>query len=204
MNYLVIFFIFIIAFLLGSIPTAFFVVKAITGKDLRQVGSGNIGGTNASRAANNKTQKYLIYAATAVGDILKGLIPVFIAVIFFKNENIAWDKSLIYIITALLAILGHDTMPFIKNGQGKGVATTFGALVLIVPMPAWIGFITFFILRLFTSVASRRSITGGIVIAVATVIMKYPLPIEIGVIIAAVLVILTHRENIKKILRGEE
>jgi acyl phosphate:glycerol-3-phosphate acyltransferase len=204
MNYSIVVLIFIFSFFLGSVPTAFFVVKLITGKDLRKVGSGNIGGTNASRAADNKTQKYLIYIITAVGDILKGLVPVLIAVGVFKNKDIKIDKNLIYTITALLAILGHDTMPFIKKGQGKGVATTFGAFVAIAPIPAYIGFATFFTLRLFTPVASRRSIAGGIIIAIAAILLKYPMSIAIGTVISSVLVVFTHKENIKRIMRGQE
>jgi glycerol-3-phosphate acyltransferase PlsY len=204
MFYVNIILIFILSFLLGSIPTALLVVKAVTGKDLRKIGSGNIGGTNASRAADTKAQKYLIYFATAVGDILKGFIPVLIATIFLNDKNINLDKELLYVTTALLAILGHDTMPFIKGGRGKGVATTFGALVLIVTIPAFIGFITFFGLRLITPVASRRSITGGLVIALAAFIMRYPLSIKAGTFIAAILVIVTHRDNISRILKGLE
>ncbi len=204
MNHLVIFLIFILALLSGSIPTAFFVVKLVTGKDLRQIGSGNIGGTNASRAADNKTQKYLIYFTTAIGDVLKGLIPVLIAIGVLKNRTIVFDKNLIYTITAVLAVIGHDTMPFIKNGQGKGVATTFGAFVAIAPIPSYLGFATFFILRLFTPVASRRSIASGFVVASGVIIMKYPLPIAIGAVFSAILVIITHRDNIKRIIRGEE
>lgn len=203
MSYIIVVLFFILAYLLGSIPTALVVVKAITGKDLRQIGSGNIGGTNASRAADTKTQKYLIYGITAVVDILKGLLPVLIVTLVFKNRDTAFDKNLIYIITAMLAVLGHDTMPFIK-GQGKGVATTFGALVLIAPVPAFAGFITFFALRLITPVASRRSIISAVVIAVIAVIIKSPLPITVGTFVSVVLVVITHRENIKRILRGEE
>jgi glycerol-3-phosphate acyltransferase PlsY len=204
MSYLMFVLIFIFSFLLGSVPTAFFVVKLITGKDLRKIGSGNIGGTNASRAADNKTQKYLIYFITAIGDILKGLVPVIIAVGVLKNKDISMDKNLIYTVTALLAILGHDTMPFIKKGQGKGVATTFGAFVAIAPIPAYIGLATFFILRLFTPVASRRSIAAGIIMALAAILLKYPQTIAIGTVISAVLVVVTHKENIKRIMRGQE
>jgi glycerol-3-phosphate acyltransferase PlsY len=204
MSYLVIVLIFIFSFLLGSVPTAFFVVKLITGKDLRKVGSGNIGGTNASRAAENKTQKYLIYFITAAGDILKGLAPVLIAVGVFKNKAITIDKNLIYTITALLAILGHDTMPFIKKGQGKGVATTFGAFVAIALIPAYIALATFFILRLVTPVASRRSIVAGIILAIAAILLKYQLIIVIGTVISAILVVVTHKENIKRIIKGQE
>jgi acyl phosphate:glycerol-3-phosphate acyltransferase len=204
MSYLVVVLIFIFSFLLGSVPTAFFVVKLITGKDLRKIGSGNIGGTNASRAAENRTQKYLIYFITAAGDILKGLAPVLIAVGVFKNKGITIDKNLIYTITALLAILGHDTMPFIKKGQGKGVATTFGAFVAIAPIPAYIALATFFILRLVTPVASRRSIAAGIILAIAAILLKYQLIIVIGTVISAILVVVTHKENIKRIMKGQE
>jgi glycerol-3-phosphate acyltransferase PlsY len=204
MSYSIVVLIFIFSFFLGSVPTAFFVVKLITGKDLRKVGSGNIGGTNASRAADNKTQKYLIYIITAVGDILKGLVPVLIAVGVFKNKDITIDNNLVYTITALLAILGHDTMPFIKKGQGKGVATTFGAFVAIAPIPSYIALATFFILRLFTPIASRRSIAAGIIMAIVAILLKYPLTIAIGTVISSVLVVFTHKENIKRIMRGQE
>jgi glycerol-3-phosphate acyltransferase PlsY len=204
MSYLVVVLIFIFSFLLGSVPTAFFVVKLITGKDLRKIGSGNIGGTNASRSAENRKQKYLIYFITAAGDILKGLAPVLIAVGVFRNKAITIDKNFIYTVTALLAILGHDTMPFIKKGQGKGVATTFGAFVAIAPIPAYIALATFFILRLVTPVASRRSIAAGIILAIAAILLKYQLIIVIGTVISAILVVVTHKENIKRIMKGQE
>jgi glycerol-3-phosphate acyltransferase PlsY len=205
MNYLVIVAILLVAFLIGSIPTAFFVVKLITGKDLRNIGSGNLGGTNASRAANSNAQKYLIYFTTGFIDILKGALPVLFAVKLLQFKNIPMaDKDLIYSITAVIAILGHDTMPFIKNGKGKGVATTFGAFLPIAPVPALIGLITFFILRIFTPVASRRSMASTIIIAIAAIIMKYPVWITAAAAISAMLIVITHKDNIKRIIRGEE
>lgn len=195
---------FIFAYLLGTIPTAYIVVKLITGKDLRNVGSGNLGGTNASRAGEGKGQKYLIYFSTGLIDIVKGAIPVIISMSIFKTTQCPINKDFVYALTALLAIIGHDTMPFIKNGRGKGVATTAGAFLLIAAVPVMLGVITFILLRLFTSTASKRSITALIVAAISSVALSYPLPVKYGLVCAAILIIITHRENIARIMNGRE
>jgi glycerol-3-phosphate acyltransferase PlsY len=204
MDYVIICILFIFAFILGSIPTAYVVVKAFTGKDLRKVGSGNIGGTNAKRAGDTKLQSYLIYICTAFFDILKGLLPVLVALNLMKYIEIPVNYDLIYVVIALLAILGHDTMPFMRNARGKGVATTAGSFVLIAPVGILVGAITFFFLCFVFKAASRRSIIASIAIVATCFIVNYSLPIKIGSIIASMLIFGRHKENIERILRGEE
>lgn len=204
MIYLWIGFTFITSYLLGTIPTAYIVVKLFTGKDLRSIGSGNLGGTNAGRAGESKGQKYLIYFSTGIIDLIKGAIPVIISILILKTSYSPWSKELIYTINAVLAIIGHDTMPFIKNGRGKGVATTAGAFLPIAAVPIMIGIVTFIVLRFFTSTASKRSIVSLIVAAILIVTMNYPLPVKFGLVFAAILIIITHRKNIVRIIDGKE
>jgi acyl phosphate:glycerol-3-phosphate acyltransferase len=175
-----------------------------TGKDLRNIGSGNLGGTNAGRAGESKGQKYLIYFSTGIIDLIKGAIPVIISILILKTSYSPWSKELIYTINAVLAIIGHDTMPFIKNGRGKGVATTAGAFLPIAAVPIMIGIVTFIVLRLFTSTASKRSIASFIVAAILIVTMNYPLPVKFGLVFASILIIITHRRNIARIIDGKE
>lgn len=195
---------FIFSYLLGTIPTGFIVVKLITGKDLRTVGSGNLGGTNASRAGEGKGQKNLIYFTTGIIDLLKGAIPVIISISIFKTSYCPLNKDMVYTITALLSIIGHDTMPFIKSGRGKGVATTAGAFLPIAAVPIMLGTITFIVLRLFTSTASKRSIAALIIAATSVLIMNYPIAAKYGLVVATILIIITHRENIVRIIDGRE
>ncbi|ERI90055.1 putative acyl-phosphate glycerol 3-phosphate acyltransferase [Clostridiales bacterium oral taxon 876 str. F0540] len=204
MDYFLLLGLFIFSFLLGSIPTAYIVVKLFTGKDLRKVGSGNIGGTNAKRAGNSKGQGYLIYICTGLIDILKGMLPVLVAMKLLKYESLPVNKDLIYVIIALLAIIGHDTMPFMKNARGKGVATTAGALLIIATVPVLIGAAVFIILNIFFKAASRRSILASAAIVVACFYLDYSLWIKVGAVISCLLIVVRHKDNIKRILQGEE
>ncbi|MBL4935443.1 glycerol-3-phosphate acyltransferase [Clostridium sp. YIM B02515] len=204
MDYFLILFLFVFSFLLGSIPTAYIVVKLFTGKDLRMIGSGNIGGTNGKRAGNSKIQSYLIYFCTGLGDILKGLLPVLVAMKLTKFINLPVNKDLIYVLSALLAITGHDTMPFMKNAKGKGVATTAGSLLLIEPVPVLVGAAVFALLNIFFKAASRRSIIASIAIVITCFCLNYSIIIKIGSVIACIFIVVRHKENIERILRGEE
>lgn len=204
MFYLKILFICIFSFFMGAIPSAYVLVKLSTGKDLRNIGSGNIGATNAKRATENWFHGNILFCLTVLSDILKGAIPVLGAMLLTKDIANVYVRDSITVAAAILAILGHDFMPFIKQGAGKGVSTTVGAFLLLAPIPVVIGMATFLILRFFTKVVSRRSIIIALVIAAGCIIMKVSLPIIIGSLISAALIILRHKENIKRIVNGEE
>lgn len=204
MKYLIIAGIFIFSFLLGSVPTAYVIVKLVTGKDLRKIGSGNIGGTNAKRAGSSKLQGYFIYFSTGIIDVLKGVIPVVLAIQLGKRVDFVIDNNIISVIAALLSIIGHDTMIFMRNGKGKGVAVTIGSFLVLAPVPVLIGFGTFAILSIFVKAASKRSILFSVILVAACFIMSFSLPIKIGSIIAAVLLVGRHKENIERMLKGQE
>jgi glycerol-3-phosphate acyltransferase PlsY len=189
---------------MGAIPSAYVLVKLTTGKDIRKIGSGNIGATNAKRATDNWLHGNILFCSTVLSDILKGTIPVLVAMLLTKDMTNILVRDSITVAAAILAILGHDFMPFIKQGAGKGVSTTVGAFLPLAPIPVVIGMAAFLILRLFTKVVSRRSITIALIISAACIFMKLSLPIIIGSLISAVLIILRHKENVKRIIKGEE
>ena len=179
------------SYCLGSIPFGY-VVGKVKGYDLRKEGSGNIGATNVFRVVGKKEGIFVF-----VLDFLKGFLPV----IYFS------DISVLAGIFALLgAIIGHMTTPFLHFKGGKGVATGFGGIVALMPIPALSAFGVWIILV----GISRRVSIGSIGAALSLPILYFYLskPMIRSVfyvsILLAILVIIAHRKNIRKLIRGEE
>ena len=152
----------VVSFLCGSIPTGYLLTKKFCEIDIRTKGSGNIGSTNVKRIAGTK-----ISLITQVIDILKGIIPVILGMYLAKNIELPMSTNTYISIIAIGVVLGHDYTPFLKFKGGKGVNTTIGAFVFIAPIPTLIGVAVHFILRLFTSIVSIRSIAIGITIPIS-------------------------------------
>ena len=184
-----IFFIAVTCYLIGSIPFGFILTKIFLKKDVRKIGSGNIGATNVLRTGN-KTVGYL----TLILDILKALIPVIYVKFFFQD--------FIYI-SALCVILGHVFPLWLKFKGGKGVATFVGILFAIdiylgvVFTISW--FITFFI----SKYSSLSSLVGAASIPIYLLILTQ-FDQVIFFTIMFVLIFFTHRENIKRLKNKEE
>jgi len=184
-----IFLIGIVSYLMGSIPFGFILTKIFLKKDIREIGSGNIGATNALRTGN-KTIGY----STLVLDILKAVTPVIYVKFFYED--------FLYI-ASLCAFLGHVFPIWLKFKGGKGVATYLGILFAInfyfgiVFIISW--FVTFFISK-FSSLSS--------LVAAASVPIYLLILTEINQIIfftiMFVLIFFTHRENIKRLKNKEE
>ena len=189
----------LISFLCGSIPTGYLIIKKLYGIDIRTKGSGNIGSTNVKRIAGIK-----ISIVTQIIDIFKGIIPVVLGMYFAKIINLPVSLDTYVSIIAISVILGHDYTPFLEFNGGKGVNTTLGAFILIAPIPTLTGVVIHFVLRLFTNIVSIRSIAIGIVIPIACIILKFPTPIIISTILACILMIVRHKENLIRIIYNEE
>ncbi|MHB9128674.1 MAG: glycerol-3-phosphate acyltransferase, partial [Candidatus Humimicrobiaceae bacterium] len=114
----------VLAYAFGSFPTAFIVFKANKGKDIRDMGSGNVGGTNVLRSAGPG-----LGILTIVVDILKGFIPVLIVYLFFPSSYI------LYIITSVSVLIGHVFPVFLKFKGGKGVSTVGGMIIATCVLP---------------------------------------------------------------------
>ena len=184
-----IFLIGIISYLMGSIPFGFILTKIFLNKDIREIGSGNIGATNALRTGN-KTIGY----STLVLDILKAVAPVVYVKIFYQDY--------LYI-ASLCAFLGHVFPIWLKFKGGKGVATYVGILFAInfyfgiIFIISW--FITFFI----SKYSSLSSLIGAASIPIYLLILTQFNQV-IFFTIMFVLIFFTHRENIKRLKNKEE
>ena len=174
---------------MGSIPFGFILTKIFLKKDIREIGSGNIGATNALRTGN----KILGYS-TLILDILKAIIPVIYVKIFYQD--------LLYI-ASLCAFLGHVFPIWLKFKGGKGVATYLGILFAInfyfgiIFIIFW--FITFFISKF----SSLSSLIGAASIPIYLLFLNQFNQV-IFFTIMFILIFFTHRENIKRLKNKEE
>ena len=198
----------IAAYLLGSIPFGLLIAKA-HGKDLRSIGSGNIGATNVSRALGRKWAYFCF-----VLDVLKGLIPMLVTMLIAKPDTVLtlW----LWLAVGCAAILGHIFPIYIKFKGGKGVATSFGVALGLWPyyticvlfaFGVWA--VTVLIWR-YVSLASIAASVTFILALIAAIILKTDWqfsnlwPILITAVAIPVMVIVRHRENIKRLLAGTE
>ncbi len=182
---------FIGSYFLGSIPFGYLVGK-VKGYDLRKEGSGNIGATNVFRVVGKKEGIFVF-----ILDFLKGFLPV----LYFS------DISVLAGILALLgAILGHMTTPFLHFKGGKGVATGFGGIVALMPIPALSAFGVWILLVGITRKVSVGSLGAALSLPVLYFYLSHPMikSVFIVSILLAILVIITHRKNIGRLIRGEE
>ena len=179
----------IISYLMGSIPFGFILTKIFLNKDIREIGSGNIGATNALRTGN-KTIGY----STLVLDILKAVAPVVYVKIFYQD--------FLYI-ASLCAFLGHVFPIWLKFKGGKGVATYVGILFAINIYFGIIFAITWFITFFISKFSSLSSLIGAASIPIYLLILTQ-FDQVIFFIIMFVLIFFTHRENIKRLKNKEE
>ena len=179
----------LISYLLGSIPFGFLLTKIFLNKDIRKIGSGNIGATNALRTGN-KTLGY----ATLMLDILKAVIPVIFVKIYYSDY--------LYI-SSLCVFLGHVFPIWLKFKGGKGVATYVGILCCI---NIYLG-ISFGIVWLVIFVMFKYSSLASLVSALSIPIINFLFfndQIFYFFIIMFILIFYTHRENIKRLLNRTE
>ena len=179
----------IISYLMGSIPFGLILTKIFLKKDIREIGSGNIGATNALRTGNK-----LIGYSTLILDIVKAIIPVIYVKINFPE--------LIYV-ASLCAFLGHVFPIWLKFKGGKGVATYVGILFSINIFFGGIFVICWGLTFLLSKYSSLSSIIGSLSIPVYVLMMG-----QINSIfffgIMFILIFFTHRENIKRLKNKEE
>ena len=179
----------IVSYLMGSIPFGLILTKIFLNKDIREIGSGNIGATNALRTGNK-----LIGYSTLILDIAKAIIPVIIVKINYPD--------LIYI-ASLCAFLGHVFPIWLKFKGGKGVATYVGILFSINLLLGIIFAASWGIIFLIFRYSSLSSIIGSISIPIYILITdQISNAIFFGIMF--VLIFFTHRENIKRLKNKEE
>jgi len=179
----------ITSYLMGSIPFGFILTKIFLKKDIREIGSGNIGATNALRAGNK-----LVGYSTLILDIVKAIIPV----IYVKMNY----PELIYI-ASLCAFLGHVFPIWLKFNGGKGVATYVGILFSINILLGLIFVISWGVIFLISRYSSLSSIIGSLSVPLYLFITTEKSSV-IFFITMFVLIFFTHRENIIRLKNREE
>ena len=179
------------AYLFGSIPAGVLVAKTY-GVDIRKVGSGNIGATNVLRALGPGPA-----LVVAFFDVFKGGIAVLIA------RAVGIEGPLLGGV-ALAAVLGHNYSLFLGFKGGKGVATSFGTLLFLDPILALWTFPIGVSVMLLTRYVSAGSMTGGVAATVLALALSRPLWEVVTVGLMALLILWTHRENLKRLQAGTE
>lgn len=191
----------VIAYLIGSVPTAVWVSKAFFGIDIREYGSGNAGATNTFRVLGPRWGTFVMAM-----DVIKGVIATSLYLLlpyYLTNE---WDRTNLMIGLGLAAVLGHIFPIWADFRGGKGVATLFGMVLAIQPLVAVCCVGVFLLVLYLTRFVSLSSILASVAFAVFILfIFKAEEPLYRAFAIAvALLVILTHQKNISRLIRGSE
>lgn len=182
----------IVAYFIGSIPFAYIIVKLVKKIDIRTVGSGNAGATNAARVLGKWG-----FISVFLLDALKGFLPVFISLHYY-------GQTMITLIVAAVVVLGHTYTVFLGFKGGKGVATGAGVFLALAPAEIGIGLVVFVIVFLATKMVSAGSILASITLLIAVCLMSNWFALKVLTAVIVFFVIFKHRSNIVRIIKGEE
>lgn len=197
-----------LAFILGSVPTGLLLGK-FKGIDVRSVGSGNIGATNVKRALGKKAG-----AITLVLDALKGILAVSLIPAAFNSlsginqlPGNSLEQELLASLPGFFVVLGHCYSLFLKFNGGKGVATSLGVFLILVPLPTAIAAVIFLLVVKVKKYVALGSLVAAIAILTAVVLNigeSYDNALKITVAAVVTIVIFRHTENIKRLISGNE
>lgn len=180
------------AYLIGSIPSGLILGKLFWHTDLREHGSHNIGATNAWRTLGKGAG-----IAVFIADSLKGQAGVMLGLSLVGTPLAA-------VVGGLLAIIGHSFSLFLRFHGGKGVATSLGVLSMLMGDVTFMLFVLWFTIVYVTRYVSLGSVVAGGLAPILAALFGYPMEYLLFTAIAAVLVIVRHRENIKRLMNGTE
>ena len=181
----------LLAYLMGSIPFGFLLVKLTAGKDIRKAGSGNIGATNVFR------QSKAVGLLTFLLDAGKGYFAVVVA--GWLSGSVEWQAA-----AAVFSIIGHVFTLFLGFKGGKGVATGFGAFLALTPISASTTMIVFFLTVVFTRYISLASILATAAYPLWVYLYHEPLKIFWAALFGSALIVAKHHQNIRRLFAGTE
>ncbi|MDD3087541.1 MAG: glycerol-3-phosphate 1-O-acyltransferase PlsY [Candidatus Omnitrophica bacterium] len=195
----------ILSYLIGSIPTAYIFVRLIKKADIRKIGSGNVGATNALRVLGKGWGITVL-----ILDIFKGFFPVIVLGSLFVPSLSLVQECNLSIIIGLSAICGHNWTIFLNFKGGKGVATTLGVLIglafripglnVVLGLTVLVWIVSFVLIR----IISISSILAALSFPIFTLIYRQSNLVILAGILLSLFVILRHKSNIKRLLKGEE
>ena len=190
------------AYIIAGIPCGYLLAKKYAGVNIKEAGSGNIGATNVLRVVKEKDAKLAkkLGAVTLFLDAIKGVIVIVVAKLLGTPESVLWT-------IAVLAVVGHCFSVFLAFEGGKGVATGFGVLSVMMPLPALVAIIVWLIAAKGLKISSLSSLIGLLAFIIASYIL-YPEVPEIGshapIWIIALIIVYKHIPNIGRLFKKEE
>ncbi len=197
-------FIFALAsYLIGGMPFGYLIGRLVRGIDIREHGSRNVGATNVFRVVG-KGAGIAVYAL----DALKGLAPVLAAKALWPAVTAGGEWY--YIIIALAAILGHVFTPYLNFKGGKGVATASGSMLALAPLPVLASLLVFAVVLALFGWVSLGSLAAAFAFPISVAVElalknRYPFtPVLAAAWFLTILVLVTHRANIVRLLQGRE
>ncbi|MCD6098707.1 glycerol-3-phosphate 1-O-acyltransferase PlsY [bacterium] len=187
----------LIGYFLGSIPTGYIVNRLIKGVDIRKIGSGNVGATNTYRVSG-RLPALIVFLV----DAAKGILAVLIVRYMLNEISSVWLMT-----TGVCSVLGHIFPAWLHFKGGKGVSTAAGIAFIFMPDTALAGFLIFLVVFLLTKTVSLSSITAFFSLLIFEMERFIIVKTEEKLFFAAILFIIilsSHRTNIKRILAGKE
>jgi len=178
---------------MGAIPFGVIIARVFYRTDIRQLGSRNTGATNVWRVLGKKPG-----IATLTLDALKGALPVLATCHIFPSEPL-WAMG-----AGLAAIIGHNWSIFLMGSGGKGVATSAGVFLALVPLQGFIALGTFLIFFFSTRRVSIGSMAASVALMASTLLSDTPASLRWLVVLASTMVLIKHIPNVKRLARGEE
>jgi glycerol-3-phosphate acyltransferase PlsY len=190
----------ILAYLIGSIPTAVWVSKKVYGIDIREHGSGNAGATNTFRILGKKAGSVVMLV-----DMMKGFVAVKLSLL----SSFSWHSEAIVnlqVFLGLAAVVGHIFPIWADFRGGKGIATLFGMILSIQPLAAVSLIGVFFLILYLTRYVSLSSISASIAfpLLILFIFNEPEVSYRVFAIATAILVVLTHYKNINRLITGNE
>ena len=190
------------AYLIAGIPFGYLLAKQFAGVDIKNAGSGNIGATNVLRVVKEKDPRLAkkLGAATLFLDAIKGILVILVAKMLGAPESVLWT-------IAVLSVVGHCFSAFLMFEGGKGVATGFGVLLVMMPIPAFIAIAVWIGASKGLKISSLSSLIALTAFIIASYVL-YPVVPGIGshapIWIIAIIIFYKHIPNIVRLFKREE
>jgi len=193
------------SYLLGSIPTAYLFGKILKGIDIRKVGSGNVGATNAMRILGKGPGITVL-----LFDILKGFVAVIFLGNYFVNKPVLLQEENLFILVGICCICGHNWSIFLQFKGGKGIATSFGVLLALSMKISGLNIVmglivlTWFTVFIISRMVSLSSIASAVALPIFCFFFKLPVSVLFLSLLLSVFVIIRHKANLSRMFKGEE
>lgn len=190
----------LIAYLLGSIPTGYLLVRTFQNQDIRTTGSGNIGATNVARSGSKG-----LGIATLLLDVLKGVLAVAVAKHFAQTLGFPSGYDL-EAVAGLVAVMGHIFPVWLGFRGGKGVATAFGVFLALMPLTSAIALLIFAVVFAITKYVSLASIVAALSLGILCVLMdsRRRMIVDLVYLAMPLLVVVKHHGNIGRLMAHTE